>query len=68
VKVESLGVVIGDSKEIEDAMCQLTTEQIKNLGTLTEKQEELLKEAQEYLKEGKCSLAFEKILFLSYPQ
>jgi len=68
VKVESLGVVIGDSKEIEDAMCQLTTEQIKNLGTLTEKQEELLKEAQEYLKEGKCNLAFEKILFLSYPQ
>jgi multidrug efflux pump subunit AcrB len=67
-KVESLGVVIGDSKEIEDAMCQLTTEQIKDLGTLTEKQQELLEEAKKYLEEGECSLAFEKILLLSYPQ
>lgn len=67
-KVESLGVVVGENKEIRDAMCQLTKREIKNLGTLTEKQKELLAEAQEYLKEGKCSLAFEKILLLSYPQ
>jgi len=67
-KVESLGVVIGDSKEIEDAFCTLTEREIKSLGTLTEKQEELLGEVKEYLKEGKCSLAFEKILYLSYPQ
>ena len=64
-KVESLGVVVGDTEEIEDAMCTLTEREIKNLGTLTEKQEELLIEAQEYLAEGKCSLAFEKIWLLS---
>lgn len=67
-KVQSLGVVVGDTGEIEDAICQLAEQEIKGLGTLTEKQEELLKEAKGYLAEGKCSLAFEKILLLGYPQ
>jgi len=67
-KVESLGVVIGNTEEIEDAMCQLAEREIKSLGALIEKQQELLVEAEELLEEGKCSLAFEKILFLSYPQ
>ena len=49
-------------------MCTLIEREINNLGTLTETQIELLKEAEEFLKQGKCSLAFEKILFLSYPQ
>ena len=67
-KVESLGVVVGDAEEIEDAMCQLVEREIKNLGTLTEKQQELLEEAEGYFGEGKCTLAFEKIWLLSYPQ
>jgi len=58
------GVETGETEEL----CQYAEREIKNLGTLTAKQEELLAEAQEYLAEGKCSLAFEKILFLSYPQ
>lgn len=57
----------GETKEIEDAMCPIVKREIKDLGTLTEKQQELLSEAEEYLEEGKCTLAFEKILFLSYP-
>jgi len=66
-KVESLGVEVGDTEEkIEGVMCQLVEREIENLGTLMEEQQLLLKEAQEYLAEGKCSLAFEKILFLSY--
>jgi len=67
-KIESLGVVVGDAEEIENVMCQLVEREIKDLGTLTEKQEELLSEAEDYLAEGECTLAFEKILFLSYPQ
>jgi hypothetical protein len=67
-KVESLGVEIGDAKGIEDVMCELVEREIKILGTLTGRQKELLAEADEFLVEGKCSLAFEKILFLSYPQ
>ena len=66
-RVESLGVEIGDTEEkLENVMCQLAEREIENLGTLTQGQEKLLKEAREYLREGECSLAFEKILFLSY--
>jgi hypothetical protein len=67
-KIETYGVVIGDAKEIENAMCQLVKREIEGLGTLTEEQEELLSEAEQYLEKGKCGLAFEKILLLSYPQ
>ena len=68
-KVESLGVEVGNTDEqLESAICQLVEREIKNLGTLTEGQEKLLKEAQKYLAEGECSLALEKILFLSYQQ
>jgi hypothetical protein len=66
-KVESLGVEVGDTEEqLESAMCELAEREIENLGTLTVEQEKLLKEAQEYLAKGECTLAFEKILFLSY--
>ncbi len=64
-KIESLGVVVGDAKEIENVMCQLVERETKDLGTLTEKQEELLSEAENYLEEGECTLAFEKIWLLS---
>lgn len=67
-KVEIFGVVVGNAQEIEDAMCQLVEREIEDLGTLSEKQEEFLAEAEEYLEEGKCTVAFEKILILSYPQ
>lgn len=67
-RVESLGVVVGDAQDLENAMCQLAEREIENLGTLTEKQQDLLGEAEEYLAEGECTLAFEQILFLSYPQ
>jgi len=64
-KIETFGVVIGDAEEIENVMCQLVERDIKNLGTLLEGQQESLRKAEEYLKEGKCTLAFEKILLLS---
>jgi hypothetical protein len=76
-KIESLGVVVGDTEEIENAYCQLAGQEIQSLSTTIEKQSQLLglnevqkyleglNEAKEYLQEGKCSLAFEKILLLS---
>jgi len=67
-KIETFGVVVGDAQEVEEALCDFVEREIENLGTLSERQEELLVEAEEYLAEGKCSLAFEKIWLLSYPQ
>jgi len=75
-KIKTLGVVIGDGKEIEDAMCpivesSIVEREIEALGELTVEQEELLEQAEEYLEEGECSSALEAleiILSLSYPQ
>jgi len=76
-KIESLGVVVGDTGEIENAYCQLAGQEIQSLSTTIEKQSQLLdpaevqkylqglEEAKGYLQKGKCSLAFEKILLLS---
>ena len=61
-KVESLGVVIGDTEELNDAYKILAEREIKNLeqSTLTEKQEEILKEAKEYFERGDYSNALIK--------
>lgn len=76
-RVESLGVIVGDTEEIEDVYCQLAGREIESLSIIIEGQVELLdanevqkyldglNQAQKYLEEGKCSLAFEKILLLS---
>ena len=71
------GVEPGETDEIENAYCPLTEREIQNLAEIIEKQSQFLDvekiqkyldgltEAKEYLAEGKCSLAFEKIWFLS---
>ena len=53
-KVESLGVVIGESEELDNAYKIYAEREIKNLenSSLTEKQEEILKEAKEYFGKG----------------
>ena len=69
-KVESLGVVVGETKELDNAISQLVKREIKDLEsrTLTEKQQKLLEGAKEDYERGNYSLALEKILFLSYLQ
>lgn len=74
------GVEPGDTGEIEIVYCQWAGREIQILSTTIEKQIELfdineaqryiesLSEAKKHLEEGKCSLAFEKILLLGYPQ
>lgn len=69
-KVEALGVVIGETEELDNALAQLVESQIKDLEgrTLTERQQSLLVEAKEDFEDGNYNQALEKILLLSYPQ
>lgn len=69
-KIESLGVEIGGTKELDDVLAGIVEREIKDLEnrTLTDEQLQLLKEAQGYYDEGDYSQALEKILLLSYPE
>lgn len=62
-KVEKLGVVIGESEELENALKEIVEYQIKYLEnrTLTEEQSKLLSEAKTNFEAGDFSKAFEKI-------
>jgi len=53
-KAESLGVVVGGTEELENAYKILAEREIENLenSSLTEKQEEVLKEAKDYFENG----------------
>ena len=68
-KVEALGVVVGETKELNYALSQLAEREIKDLESraLTESQEKLLAAAREDFAKGNFSQALEKLLFLSYP-
>jgi hypothetical protein len=63
-KVESLGVEVGETEELESAYKILTEREIKNLeqNSLTEKQEEVLKEAKKYFEEGDFATAWIKTI------
>lgn len=69
-KVETLGIVVGETEALDTALAQLVESQIKDLeeGTLTEGQQELLEGAKESFEAGDYNQALEKILILSYPQ
>lgn len=69
-KIEALGIVVGETEELDNAVVQLAEREIKDLENriLTEKQEELLTEAKQDFETGNFASALEKILLLSYPQ
>ena len=69
-KAESLGVVIEEPKELNDALAKLVETQIKDLeqNSLSPQQEKIFEEVRKDYKEGKYSQALEKILILSNPQ
>jgi len=66
-KVEALGVVLGETEKLDDALAQLVESQIKDLEgrTLTEEQEDILAQAKEDYEAGNYSDALIKILILS---
>ena len=69
-KVEALGIVVGETKNLDDAMKQLVEREMKTLENqiLTEAQEGILAEAKESYEAGQYSQALEKILLLSYSE
>jgi len=69
-RIEALGVKIGETKDLDEALSRIVEHQIKELEeiTLSEEQIEIFEEIQKDYQEGKYSEALEKILLLSYPQ
>ncbi|MDP3093136.1 MAG: DUF5667 domain-containing protein [bacterium] len=73
-KIEALGVVVGETKEFDEAYSQWVEkkveEQIKDLEgrSLTPSQEKLLEKAKEDYQKGGFEQALEGLLLLSYPQ
>lgn len=69
-KVEALGIVIGETEELDNALAQLVEREIKDLEgrTLTEEQEDILAQAKEDYETGNYSDALIKILILSQSQ
>jgi hypothetical protein len=65
-KVESLGVVVGEIKDLDDALAQLVGKELKDIGsrTLTDGQKEILLEAGQEYWAGNYSESLEKILLL----
>lgn len=66
-KIEALGVVVGETTELENALSQLVESQIKDLEsrTLTEEQLEVLNAAKQDYEAKNYSQALEKILILN---
>lgn len=69
-QVKSLGVEIGESEELENALTEVVEREIKDLETrtLTEEQAEILIQAKSDFETGNYSQALEKVLILSNPQ
>ena len=69
-KVEALGVVVGETKELNYALSQLVEREIKDLESrsLTEEQTGILAQAKQDFEDGSYEKALEGILILSYPQ
>lgn len=64
-RMETLGIEIGENKELNDLLaCKNAEEEISftETRTLTGSQEELLTEAKDLLKQGKCQKALDKIM------
>ena len=66
-KVEALGILIGETKELDNALSQLVEREIQDLEsrTLSEEKVELLRQAKEDLEAENFSTALEKILLIS---
>ncbi len=66
-KIKSLGVEIGENKELDNALAKIVEEEIKDLEArnLMEDQKDLLTKAKEDYQQGNYSQALEKILILS---
>lgn len=66
-KIEALGVVIGETKELDNALAQLVEREIKDLEkrTLSESQEKIVVQIREDFELGNYNQALEKILLLS---
>ena len=69
-KIESMGVVVGETKEFDEALSQLVSRELKDAETrtLTEDQQKVLIAAKEKFKAEDYASALEAILLLNYPQ
>lgn len=69
-KVEAMGVVVGETKGLNEALGQLVEQEIKGLeaSTLSESQLKLLEEVKAEYAAGNLELALENLLLLTYPQ
>ncbi len=67
-KVQALGIVIGETKDFDNAMKQLVERELESIEEqiLAESQEQALIQIREDYEAGNYSNALEKILFLSY--
>ena len=66
-KIEAMGVVVGDSKELDNALAQIVEKEINDLDsrTLTDEQKEILIQVKEKFEAADYSAALEKILLLN---
>jgi len=66
-KIEALGIVVGETEELKNALAKLVEREIRDLEnrTLTEEQKEILFLAKENFEAGNYSQALEKLLILS---
>ena len=69
-EIEALGVVVGETVELDNALSQLIENEIKALEgvTLTEEQEQVFAEIKQAFEEGKHDKALENILLLTNEQ
>ena len=69
-KVEAMGVVVGETKELNQALSQLVEREIKDLEnrSLTEEQIGFLAQVKQDFQDGNYEKALEGILILSYSQ
>lgn len=66
-KVEKLGVKVGETEDLDNALAKLVLKEIEKLKE-SETQEELFEDANRDYENGDYAQALEKILLLSYPQ
>jgi len=69
-KIEALGIVVGDTEELAQALSQLVEREINDLNdrVLTDDQKQILEQAKQDFEAGNYGKALEGILLLSYPQ
>ena len=70
VKIEALGVIIGETNELNEALARMVGNEIKDLEsrTLSENQAKTLEQAKADFERGDFEQALEKLLMLTYPQ